>query len=100
MIRLFATGLEQRRAEVGVAGDESLSLVESLRGDLPRMIDPHEAGDLPAIGRLVDRLLDTLGGVGAGGLMNPKQGSEGLICGFDQPVDQGKYPVMAGFEGT
>lgn len=99
MIGFLPPGFEQRLAGRGIAGKERLPLIQGLGGNFAGVIDAHECGDFPAVGGSINGFVDTRGGVGAAGSFGSKQCSQGLVCGFDQPVDQGNHPASASGNG-
>src|SRR5580765_1588617 len=96
MIGFLAAGLEQCTARSGIACHEGLTLVEGLCGDLSRVVDPHEAGHFLPGGWFIHRFCNTVGRGWPMRLAHSEEGSQGLVCWFDQAIDQGKYPVGAG----
>ncbi len=57
MIDLLVGGGQQMRPQSGVAREQGLPCVESLRADLAGMVDPHEACSMPPLGLGERRLI-------------------------------------------
>src|SRR5690606_15520698 len=60
------------------------------------MVDAHEGGGMRALFRAFQRLRDTRGRVGAGGVVFRQQGTEGLINRDQQPIGEAERTSRKG----
>ena len=96
MIAFFPGGFLQPEAQVRVAFDERLAVIETLRGDLPGVVHPHETGAEPALGlpEVWDGFARSGRGAGGGwgrkdGTQPPVQGGEKMVAGRQMPIHDG-----------
>ena len=94
VIAFFAGRMEQEVARFALPGQQGLAMVESLGGNLARMVNPHQAGGMPA------GLRTHGGGRGERGrrpdrMRRGKKGPQGVVGGLQQAL-QGRWGLHDG----
>ena len=95
VVGLFPGRLFQQVAGGRIAGDQGLTVVETLGGHLPGMIDPHQGDRLPALTLIQGGACLRVGGP-RGGATGPDRGKQGP----ERPVERDKYLIRRVSEGS